>query len=153
MADETPTFMIENARLIYRNFSGLETRFKPAGTRTFSVVLDKRTADKMTADGWNVKCKPADEEDGEEFCFIEVTIGFKVRPPRIVLITDTSRTNLTEDMVSILDWADVRTCDLIARAYHWDVGGKTGIKAYLQSMFITIEEDALERKYAIMDGE
>jgi hypothetical protein len=50
-----------------------------------------------------------------------------------------------------LDWADIRTCDLIARAYEWTVNGKTGVKAYLQSMFITIEEDALERKYAIQD--
>lgn len=147
MSDDTPTFMVEDARLVWKNFSGLETQFRPAGTRTFNVVLDKVTADKMAADGWNVKCKPPQEEDDEEFCYIEVTVGYKVRPPLIVVITDTSRTTLNEDTVSMLDWADIRTVDLIARAYRWDVGGKSGIKAYLQSMYVTIEEDPLARKY------
>lgn len=149
MPDEAKTFMVEGARLVYRNFSGKETMFKPSGTRTFSVVLDKKTADQMAADGWNVKCKPAREDDEEEFCHIEVTIGYKVRPPKIVLITDNGRTNLTEETVGMLDWADVRNVDFIAREYAWEVGGKSGIKAYLQSMFVTIEEDELERKYAV----
>lgn len=147
--DEQKTFMIEGARLVYRNFSGKETPFKAEGTRTFAVVLDKETADKMATDGWNVKCKAAREDDEEEFCHIEVTVGYKIRPPKIVLITDNGRTNLTEETVGMLDWAHIRNVDLIAREYFWEVGGKTGIKAYLQSMFVTIEEDALERKYAV----
>jgi len=149
--DDAKTFMIEDARLVYRNFEGKETMFKPAGTRTFAVVLPKGVADEMAADGWNVKCKPAQEEDAEEFCHIEVTVGYKLRPPKIVLITDTSRTNLTEETVGTLDWAAIRNVDLIAREYYWEVGVKSGIKAYLQTMFVTIEEDELERKYAVND--
>jgi hypothetical protein len=48
----------------------------------------------------------------------------------------------------MLDWADIKSSDLICRAYEWDVNGKTGIKAYLQSLFVTIEEDYLDRKYS-----
>lgn len=151
MVEEVPTFMIEGARLIWKNFSGAETQFKPAGTRTFNVVLDKQTADKMAADGWNVKCKPPTEEDDEEFCYLEVTVGYKAYPPKIVVITDTSRTMLTEDTVEMLDWADIRNVDFTARAYAWEVGPKSGIKAYLKNMFVTIEEDELERKYNMMD--
>ncbi len=65
------------------------------------------------------------------------------------MITSTSRTHLDESSVPVLDWAEIQTADLIARAYEWEVNGKSGIKAYLQSLFVTIEEDALERKYAI----
>jgi hypothetical protein len=151
MPAEPTTFMIENARLVYRNFSGKETQFKPEGTRAFSVVLDKDTADRMAQDGWNVKCKPAQDDDDEEFCHIEVTVGYKMRPPKVIVITDTSRTSLTEETIGMLDWAEIRNVDLVANAYSWEVGGKTGIKAYLKTMFVTIEEDALERKYAIHD--
>lgn len=147
------TFQVEGARLVYRNFSGKETMFKPEGTRTFGVILDTPIADQMAADGWNVKCKPSRDDDDEEFCHIEVTVGYKIRPPKIVLITDNGRTNLTEETVGMLDWADIQNVDLIAREYAWEVGGKSGIKAYLQTMFVTIEEDALERKYATMSEE
>jgi len=68
------------------------------------------------------------------------------------MLTSTTRTQLDEASVEVLDWADFKTVDLIARGYEWSVNGKSGVKAYLQSMFITIEEDALERKYAIHEN-
>jgi hypothetical protein len=64
------------------------------------------------------------------------------------MITSSSRVTLDEASVEVLDWADIKVADLIARGYEWSVNGKTGVKAYLQSLFITIEEDALEKKYA-----
>jgi uncharacterized lipoprotein YajG len=65
------------------------------------------------------------------------------------MITSTARTHLNEDSVEVLDWAVIKIADLIARGYEWTVNGKTGIKAYVQSLFVTIEEDELERKYAV----
>jgi len=64
------------------------------------------------------------------------------------MITSRGRTTLREDDVELLDWADIRIADLIVRPYEWAVNGKTGIKAYLQSIFVTIDEDALELKYS-----
>jgi hypothetical protein len=40
---------------------------------------------------------------------------------------------------------------MILRPFTWSVSGKGGIKAYLQSMFVTITEDALERKYGDLE--
>lgn len=147
MAEEAKTFMVEDAQLIFRNFSGKEGQYNRAGDRNFAVILDTKTASIMEKDGWNVKYLEPREEGDPPTPYISVTVSFKNRPPRVVMITSSGRTNLNEDSISVLDWADVQTADLIARAYEWEVNGKTGIKAYLQSLFITIEEDELERKY------
>lgn len=146
----------ENARIIYRNFEGRETMFKPKGYRSFTVVLeDEVDARNLAAQGWNVKWpKDRDVDDEEDIRnpTLEVAVKYseKARPPKVVMITaDTGiRTNLDEDTIGSLDWADIVNVDFIIRPYYWDVGGKQGKKAYLKSMFITIEEDELDRKYA-----
>ncbi len=147
--DDTKTFMVEDARLIFRNFSGKEGQYNREGDRNFSVILDPKVAEEMLNDGWNVKYLTSREEGEPDTPYVQVAANFKYRPPRVVMITSTGRTNLSEETVDVLDWADIRNVDLIARAYEWVVNGKSGIKAYLQSMFVTIEEDALERKYAM----
>jgi hypothetical protein len=150
---ENKTFKVEDAQIIFRNFSGKASQYNAEGNRNFAVILDDDTAEAMAADGWNVKyLKPRDEDDTPT-PYIQVAVKFDVRPPRVVMLTSTSRTSLDNDSVEMLDWADIRTADLIARGYEWEVNGKTGIKAYLQSLFITIEEDELERKYGFFDVE
>jgi len=151
MADDAKTFMVEDARLIFRNFSGKEGQYNREGDRNFAVILTDEAATAMLKDGWNVKYLASREEDEADTPYISVSVNFNQRPPRVVMITSTARTHLNEDSIAVLDWADIRTCDMIARAYNWEVNGKTGVKAYLQSMFITIEEDELERKYAVQD--
>jgi hypothetical protein len=152
MADSAKTFMVEDAPIIFRNFAGKEGQYNREGDRNFAVVLPNEIAVQMLNDGWNVRYLEAREEGDEDTPYISVSVNFKNRPPRVVLLTSTSRTQLDEDSVEILDWADIQTADLIARGYDWDVNGKTGTKAYLQSLFVTIEEDALERKYSINEN-
>lgn len=149
MPKEPLKFKVEDAEIRWPNFSGAPTAFNTlGGKRSFNVVLDKATADLMANDGWNVKCKLPDDENPHDFCFIEVTVGYKYKAPKIVLITSSGRTNLTEENVGTLDALDIKTVDMIARAYEWQVGDKAGITAYLQTMYVTIEEDDLDRKYA-----
>jgi hypothetical protein len=152
MADEAKTFMVEDARLIFRNFSGKEGPYNREGERAFSVVLDPETAEKMLEDGWNVKFLQPREEDDGPTPYIEVAVSFKNRPPRVILITTNSRTQLSESSVEVMDWADIQTVDLISRGYEWTVNGKSGVKAYLQSLFATIREDPLEQKYKIHEN-
>lgn len=150
MADEAKTFMIEDAQIIFRNFEGKEGKYNLKGDRNFAVILPEDLASKLAADGWNVKTLDAREEGDPDVPYISVSVSFKNRPPRVVMISSTGQTTLTESEVEVLDFADLKTVDLIARGYDWEVNGKSGTKAYLQSMFATIEEDALELKYAAM---
>src|ERR1051325_4741580 len=122
MADDTKTFMVEDARLIFRNFSGAEGQYNREGDRNFSVVLDPASAEIMLKEGWNVKFLDGREEGDPDTPYIQIAVGFKIRPPRIVMITSTARTFLNADTVGVLDWAEIQTADLIARAYEWEVG-------------------------------
>lgn len=151
MADEATTFMVEDARLIFKNFEGKEGPYNRKGDRNFGLVLTPELAEQLLADGWNVKYLEAREEGEEPTPWLPVSVNFKNRPPRVVLLSNNgkTRTHLNEDTVETVDMIDIQNVDLIVRAYEWSVNDKSGIKAYLQSMFITIREDALERKYAI----
>lgn len=154
MADKEvfKTFKIEDAQIIWRNFEGREGQFNIKGNREFSVILNPEEYNDLGALGWNVKIREPREEGEEPLLYITVTVGYKFRPPRITMVTSRARTPLDEERVAVLDWANIEKVDLIARANEWTVNGKSGMKAYLQTMFVIIEEDDLERKYAINDG-
>lgn len=149
------TVLMEGVRIVFRNFAGREGQYNREGDRNFGVLLDDAVATAMTEDGWNVKyLKPRDDSEEEETPqgWLPVSVGYgKGRPPRVVMITSRGRTNLDEHTVEVLDWADITNVDLIVRPYEWSVQGKTGIKAYLQSIYVSIEEDELEKKYAELD--
>lgn len=152
MAEQAKTFMVEDARIMFRNFSGKEGQYNREGDRNFAVVIPSDVADQMLVDGWNVRMLDPREEGDDPTPYVQVSVNFNNRPPRVVMLTSTTRTQLDEASIEVLDWADFKTVDLIARGYEWSVNGKSGTKAYLQSLFVTIEEDALERKYAVHEN-
>ena len=149
--EKLSTVTIEGATLIFRNFAGKEGMYNRAGDRNFSVILPEDVAAVMEADGWNIKILRAQEEGDTPTPYLSVAVNFSNRPPRIVTMTSRGRQNLSEENVEILDWADIATADLIVSPYEWVNGNKTGIKAYLKSLFVQIEEDELERKWGVND--
>lgn len=155
MAENTVT--MEGVTLIFRNFEGKERRYNKAGDRNFGVLLDDTIAEAMLADGWNVKyLQPREDDDPEAApqAWLPVGVDFeKYKPPRIFVITSRGRTALDEDTCVQIDWADIQNVDLIVRPYNWSVDGKEGVKAYLQSMYVTVNEDELEQKYAMLESQ
>lgn len=145
------TIRIDDAKIIIRNFEGKETKFNPPGRRNFGVIIPTiEQAVAMQGDGWNVKWlepRPDAEEGTERVPWLPVDIDYqKYRPPHIVVITSKNRRNIGEDEVETLQWANLVLVDMIIRPYTWDPEhGK--IKAYLQTMFATIELDELQQKY------
>ncbi len=138
---------IENATLAFKNFAGKEGKYNAEGRRNFCVILDKETADLMADDGWNVRYLTPRDENEEEQPYIQVSVRFDNYPPKVIVITSNGKSQLKEEEISMLDWADIESVDLILSPYEWNVNGKTGKKAYLKSMYVTLEEDEFESKY------
>lgn len=139
--------VIEHARIGFRNFSGKEGKYNPKGRRNFCVFLETELGNVLEDDGWNVRWLEPLEEGDDKQAYLQVAVSYDNYPPKIIMITSGGKTILDEETVNILDWAEIENVDLIIRPYNWEVNGKTGVKAYTKSMYITIVEDEFAHKY------
>lgn len=145
--------VVENARLIFKNFAGEESKFNRAGNRNFCVILDGDSAEDLRQIGWNVKALRPREDEDEPTYYLQVTVAFGNFPPKVIMISGKTKTVLDEESIDTLDYAEIANVDLIIRPYHWEVNGKEGIKAYLKTMYVTIEQDVFAGKYDCLDDE
>jgi hypothetical protein len=146
-----PPLTIENAKIVYRNFSGAAKTFNAIGLRNFHIVLEPDQAKELEKVGWNVRW-PKPRPDGEERNpTIKVKVRFDNYPPHIVLITKRGRTELDEESVGLLDTAEIESIDLrITGSYNEMETGWKGFTAYLSQMFVTLSENDLMAKHMDM---
>ena len=68
--------VIENARIGFRNFSGKEGKFNPAGRRNFCVFVDSDLGQKLEEDGWNVRWLEPRDENEERQAYLQVAVSY-----------------------------------------------------------------------------
>lgn len=143
---------IEHAKLMFRNFSGKQTQYNPAGRRNFCVVIPNDMVKIMSDAGWNLKMAKSRDDQDEPVYYIPVAVRYDNFPPKVFMITSESdkkvKTPLTEETIANLDYAELENVDLTIVPSFWDVGGRRGLKAYLRSMYATVYYDDLDSKYA-----
>lgn len=139
---------IDDARIIFRNFSGAPSKFNREGDRNFAVIIpEQEIADALIAEGWNVKIKPPREDGDTPFMYLPVKIKFNDRGPRVYLKSGSNIIRLDEESISCLDNVDIISVDLDIRPYDWDVNGMEGRTAYLKSIQVTQEVDRFYDQY------
>lgn len=139
---------IDDARIVYRNFSGTPSKFNREGDRNFALVIDSAEhADMLREEGWNVKIKPPREDGDDPFMYLPVKIKFNNRGPNVYLRSGRAMNKLDEDSIGCLDDCDILSVDLDLRPYDWEVNGDTGRTAYLESMCVTQNVDRFANRY------
>ncbi len=143
-----PGINIEDARLIFKNFSGAPTRFDAVGgKRNFCIELDDETAETLASQGWNIKATKPKDDSYDPVPYLQVKVGFKVKPPKIRVMQGNKSSYLTEETIGMLDWAEIESADVVVTSSTYDFAGRKGISAYLQALYVTLKEDAFSAKY------
>lgn len=144
---QNDNLVIEGAKINFRNFAGKPGKFNAKGSRNFCIFLDQDVAENLVETGWNVRWLTPKDENDLMVPYIQVAVAYNNFPPKIYLVTKKNKTLLDETTIDLLDWAEIKCVDAIIRPYDWMVNGKQGRKAYVQSMYVVINEDEFADKY------
>lgn len=147
---------IDDARLVYKNFSGKGSMYNREGDRNFCLVIPtQEIADALIEEGFNVKIKPAREEGEDPFMYLKVNVKYHAKGsdyehlnPVACLITGNSRNMLDENTVGRLDRVDILNVDLDISGSNWEVNGRSGRSAYLSKIYVTQAIDRFAERYA-----
>ena len=142
---------INDARLCYRNFGGVKSKYNREGDRNFAIVIpNQELADELMDAGFNVTIKAPREEGEDPFIYLKVKANFNGRGPSVYLVSGRKRVRLDEESVGMLDDIVISKVDLdIQRSRDmWEVNGRTGYSAYLRSIEVVQQIDRFEARYA-----
>ena len=162
--------------VLKRNFSGISDEFNPNGKRLFNLKLDPELAEILNNDGWAVKAYQKDENE-EPLYFLKVEVKYnhyenyerevaeslsEKYNPKIYIVIDNKKALLDETNIRLLDKMWIKSVDVKINPYPWVIGSKSGIKAYLEKMYVMVQtnddmgikEDPFDTPYAdIPEGE
>lgn len=110
-ADQMEPLLLENARLVFCNFEGRKGPYNPEGARSFCVILEEKEAEKLAADGWNVK----------------VIRGPGERPSYLPI-------HIKKDEYVSTNMDLTKRFTVKVLGYRWNVRDKSGVKAYLEDI-------------------
>lgn len=148
---------IEGGEIAYSNFAGRISDYNENGNRTVTFVIHNDIAKKLIEDGWRVRRQefPNDPDRPPRY-LLEATMTFRTkdgRPkdPKIFIVRDdNSFVHVTEETVGTLDAADIISADAVIGPWYWERNGKSGIKAYINSLYIKVKENPIDAKYRPM---
>lgn len=145
--------MVDDARIIWRNFSGRATQYNREGDRNYALIIpNQETADEFIKRGWNVKIKPPREEGEAPFMFINVNVKYGGRrDPEVYLYAGANRTELNEHTVKLLDDVEIERCNMDLRPHDWSGTGEK-CSAYMQAIEVFQNVSRFAARFAEEEG-
>ena len=134
---------VENAVIMYRNFSGRPTDFNPqGGKRTFNLCLNAEWADILRNDGWNIRVRPLD--DGDMIYSTEIVVNENSQyPPHLYLLSEfmgkKTLTLLQPEQYYKLDQDIIVGLDLEIHPFEHGRGTPGSKKGYLKNLWATLQ--------------
>lgn len=151
-----PKINITNSKIVFRNLAGKPTKFNSrGGVRDFAVVLDNYDdVESLINMGFSVKYFNKKNENDPDVPFLKVKVNFRyneegeLMSPHIYVINNGQKVLIKPETAEIVDRADIAYCDMVIRPFAYNnINGRSGVSAYLDKMFVNIEEDEIEKKY------
>lgn len=137
---------IADARIVRKNFSGIEKQCNPAGKRTFCVILkNPEEAQALSDQGWNVRILKPTKDFPEGGYMLPVEVRFNRYPPVIWSrkgIDDPVQ--LEEYNVSELDRMRIVSASMRISGSEWEPGK---IKAFLNELYVNVETNPLAEAF------
>lgn len=154
-----PNLVLENAQILFCNFSGRERQYNEEGKRNFNVIIDESMVKDLLKDGWNIKSyiRNKGTEDEEVTYHLQVKIEFEpkneyFKPPRIIVIRGEGenevRKSLTKLTVNQLDWMKIKHIHCVIHPSQWDTNKYS---AYCDTLYAYVEGNPIEEKYGYVD--
>jgi len=134
--------------VLYMNLAGAPDKFNPNGQDgNFWVVLTEEKANELAEKGFNVR--EFENRDGDTELRLQVFAKFEFYPPNIFMVnSNDKKTKINEEDLSLIDSAELDEINLIISPYHWEFGGKKGVKAYIRTAYFKIVEDVFSRRFS-----
>ena len=116
----TENITIENAHILFRNFSGRESKYNRAGQRNFCVYIDDPDlAQRLIDDGWNIRVREPRDEGEPPRHYLQVAVSFDNIPPTIYMLTKRKKVKLDEESIATLNFAEIRKSSFPSYSLMW----------------------------------
>lgn len=146
--NEREQLHIEDAKMIFKHFSGLEDDFHADGIRDFVLLVDDGTADFLRNHA--IAVKTVENDDGTHENRTKVHVSYKKQAPTIAVVKAHSLDYLDQSSIAALDHATIERADMTVDIVYWEMPKthKNGFTLYLNSLYVKIEENPFAAKWA-----